>query len=155
VTTRLPLTARVGVVFLLLVLPALYSIRHWYATRTFDPVDMPISLRRGHIRTGAFKINLKRWYFVRLHQGYLPAYDPNCPDGPLNAHWKLYRNGQIVADVDERATYYYEDGFTAEPGIYDLDVEILSDASCHDPGHPRLIVYTDDSGYQDYKILFT
>ena len=141
--------------FLVLALPALFGIRHWFATRTFDPVDIPISLRRGHIRTGAFRINLKRWYFVRFHQGYLPAYDPNCPDSHLNARWTLYRNGQVVADIDEQTTYYYEDGFNGEPGIYDLDAEILSDASCHDPGHPRLIIYTDDSSYQDYKILFT
>jgi len=154
-TIRPPLTARLGIACLVLVLPALFGIRHWYATRTYDPVDMPISLRPGHIHTGPFKINLRRWYFVRLHQGYLPQYDQNYPDGQLNARWTLYRGGQAVMSVDEQSAYYYNDGFGAEPGVYDLDMEIRSDASCHDTGHPKLVVYTEDDDYQDYKVLFS
>jgi biopolymer transport protein ExbD len=38
--------------------------------------------------------------------------------------------------------------FDAKPGLHDLDLEILADASCLNRYHPRLRVYTDRSDYQ-------
>jgi len=45
----------------------------------------------------------------------------------------------------------YVGGFDGEKGFYDLDLEILSDGSCLNPGHPRLKIYTSKSDY-DYII---
>jgi hypothetical protein len=43
--------------------------------------------------------------------------------------------------------------FDGERGVYDLDVEVLKDASCLNSAHPRLKVSAFTSSYADFYAL--
>lgn len=137
-------------------LPVAY--RHWLATRTFVPLDMPVSLSRGHIRSKDFYINLKERYFVDVSVDYPFTYKPDCPIyGPqsvLQTHLTLSREGLTLGGSD--GLHYVVIGFfdAAKKGNYRLDVDVLSDASCLNGGHPRILVETGSNFYDDlYKEL--
>jgi len=56
-----------------------------------------------------------------------------------------------VAESDEQIIHdSYLESFDADKGIHDLDVEVLSDASCLNTSHPRLRVLTNRDDYADY-----
>jgi len=137
-------------------LPVAY--RHWLATRTFVALDMPVSLSRGHIRSKDFYINLKERYFVDVSVDYPFTYKLDCPIyGPqsvLQTHLTLSREGQTLGGSD--GLHYVFIGFfdPAKKGNYRLDVDVLSDASCLNGGHPRILVETGSNFYDDlYKEL--
>jgi len=50
----------------LIILPValLAGYGHWLATRNFTPLDIPVSLSHGHIRTTDFCVNITGEYFV-------------------------------------------------------------------------------------------
>lgn len=140
------------------------ATKHWYDARGFVLVEMPVSLGRGHIKTGDFTTNLKGTYDI--------AFDTQVPSiagclqyAVLKTRWAVTQNGRIVAHR-ERGGYYWKEpdapiegmnlyNFDAEPGTYDLDVEILSDGSCLNIGKPRLRVYLSDSDRIEYDELNT
>ena len=65
---RTLLRTRIGMA-LLLIAAAIYGGWEWWmATRTWVPLDIPVSLARGHIRSPEFKINLDAgfWIFVEV-----------------------------------------------------------------------------------------
>jgi hypothetical protein len=65
---RTLLRIRIGVA-LILIAAAIYGGWEWWmATRTWVPLDMPVSLAQGHIRSPEFKINLDAgfWIFVEV-----------------------------------------------------------------------------------------
>jgi biopolymer transport protein ExbD len=147
-------TARVliGLVLAILGMATFATIKQWIDTRTFVPVDSPVSLAAGHIRTGPFKINLKGEYQVRIKTGWESYFDPNClaymhlP----KADWFLYKHGQLVKKSIGSEPSDYLGSFDVENGTYELDLDIQSDSGCLDPGHPRLLVYTNKADYDDY-----
>jgi hypothetical protein len=141
----------VGSILALVGLATFVGVHQWMSTRTFVALDSPISLARGHIKPRPFKINLKSEYQVEIDTGWESYFDPNCPSyDRVKAHWVLYRNGSMVAKWLESSPYTYLGGFNSEVGTYELDLEVLSDTSCLNPGQPRLLVYTDKSSYEDY-----
>jgi hypothetical protein len=121
------------------------AIRHWTATRIFVPVDMPVSLKRGHIRTGSFRINLRATYSIWLDWDWTQPRAPNC-DGQLETRWVLSRGGRVVPGSG--AGLYPE--FRLGSGTYDLDLEVLKDASCLDSAYPTLQIRTDADAYEGY-----
>jgi len=146
-SSRLPRPAGLGLALLLLGAISFVAIRHWYNTRIFTPVDMPVSLKAGHIRTGPFRINLRATYFVAVDTtGWWQAQVPCQPYSVLHTRWELLRDGKVVQQQQEE----YFSGFDADPGVYELDLEVLSDASCLNPIHPRLQVWTFPSDYELY-----
>jgi len=141
----------VGSILALVSLATFVGVHHWMSTRTFVAFDSTISLARGRIKSGPFKINLRSEYQVEIDTGWESYFDPNCPSyDRVKAHWALYRNGRMVAKWLESSPYTYLGGFNSEVGTYELDLDVLSDTSCLDPGHPRLLVHTDKSSYADY-----
>ena len=128
------------------------TVKRWIDTRTFVPVDIPVSLAVGHIRTGPFKINLKDEYQVRIKTGWESYFDPNCPTYMHlpKADWFLYKDGQLVKKQIGSEPSDYLGSFDGENGTYELDLDIQSDSGCLDPGHPRLLVYTNKADYEDY-----
>lgn len=139
----------IGIVLVLFGLVAFIAVHRWMTTRTFVAIDMPISLGRGHTRTGPFQINLKDFYGVRIDTRRQSYFDPKCP--PYEADWVLYRDGHVVAK-NEWTPYTGLGGFKSEKGTYDLELEVLSDTRCLDHGAPRLLVSTDKSNYEDYSV---
>jgi biopolymer transport protein ExbD len=116
----------------------------WLQSRNWVPIDMPISLARGHVRTGPFKINVKAGYDVAVDYKMPFEGSWNCfRYDRSKAGWSLYRNGVPVKDVHDQSPYAYLGGFDAEEGTYDLDLQIDLDTSCLDAGHPRLRISTE------------
>ncbi len=111
---------------------------------------MLVSLAPGRIQTGPFHINVKGGYQVWLGSDEYVPIDPQCVSYNLfKARWDLHHNGQVVASWDEGFVNTYMGGFDSEKGIYDLDLQVLSDGSCLSPRHPKLRIYTNKSEYED------
>jgi len=103
----------------------------WLNSRIFTPVDMPVSLEPGTIKTPPFTINLREDYWVSIdldysQDDYLPG---RCNDRNLPpASWRVYRfidrkrNARELWANDESGTiYYFWNGFRALPGMYQLE----------------------------------
>jgi hypothetical protein len=87
----------------------------WIRTRVNLPVDVPVSVKPTHVRTGEFRVNLKRPYLIKLEaKKRIPFDDLNCllgvASGPGNfmgikcntpsvvrANWVLTSGKKIVA----------------------------------------------------------
>src|SRR5689334_1672954 len=73
----------------------------WFATRKLVPLDIPAALSRGHIRTGAFSLNIDSGYdiFVSVEETpSLPHLDclvNGCDEQPsiFKAQWSVSKNG--------------------------------------------------------------
>ena len=140
-----------GIVLILLGLATYGSIQYWMMTRTFVPVDMPVSLATGHIKTGPFPINLRDVYSIWIDLDENVQSDTRCNTySSLQTRWALYRSGQVVEKRDYPVLLdRYLQGFHAEKGKYELDVEVVSDASCFNPAHPRLRVTAGKREYEE------
>jgi hypothetical protein len=139
---RPPATTWAGAFLVLAALAGFAGIRHWIATRTIVAVDRPVSLGLGHVRTGPFRINLSEYYRIDVDTDCTPPYLGSCAEYPmLETRWILRRGGRVAG-----AGQWGPSTFESQPGVYDLDVEILRDASLLNAVHPRLRVsaYTDN-----------
>src|SRR5450432_1671992 len=149
---RLPLSVPIGIGLILLGIGGRAAIEHWLSTRIVYPVDMPVSLAPGHIRTGLFRLNLHANYSIDLSPGTDWRWDsahPECdPYRHLQTRWALYENGKVVDRWDEPTVLPWPSGFRAGPGVYELDVEVMSDFSCLDSIPPRLEVVADTENYE-------
>jgi biopolymer transport protein ExbD len=147
-----PARVLIGLGLAILGIASFAAVKRWIDTRIFVPVDIPVSLAAGHIRTGQFKINLKDEYQVRIKTGWESYFDPNCPTYMHlpKADWFLYKDGQAVKKRIGSEPSDYLGSFDGENGTYELDLDIQSDSGCLDPGHPRLLVYTNKADYEDY-----
>jgi len=129
------------------------GFEHWLNTRTLEPLNMPVSLARGDIRTGKFYINLKGWFFINLGVDYQFPEDAKCQfggrDSILKASLILYRDGQILNQFNEATLGYSYYFYAEQKGNYDLDVQVLTDAGCLNVRHPRIRIYCS----QDYSGL--
>jgi hypothetical protein len=140
-----------------IIFPAAYG--HWLKTRTFTAADVPVSLSRGQVTTNAFHINLRGEYLVEVQVDYPYTYKAGCdlygPASVINAHLKLFRDGRQIGETDSQ-NYFFIASFDADKkGLYRIDIDVLSDASCLNDGHPRLVVLRANSGsYEDsYEIV--
>jgi len=148
----MPLSVAIGIGLIGLGVGGRAAIEHWMKTRIVHPVDMPVSLALGHIHTGPFRLNLDADYWVDLDPGTDWRWDaahPECnPYRHLQTRWTLYRNGKVVDRLDEPTVLPWPLGFGAGPGVYELDVEVMSDFSCLDPIPPRLKVVANTEYYE-------
>jgi hypothetical protein len=62
----LPRTKLVGITFVVAGFALYGAWTIWLSTRTERPVDIPISMEMGHIRTPEFKINLNALYLIEI-----------------------------------------------------------------------------------------
>jgi hypothetical protein len=62
---RISLTARIGLALLLIPLGTLAVWAPWYFTRSWEPVNLPVSLGHGHIRV-EFDINIESLYAMEI-----------------------------------------------------------------------------------------
>jgi biopolymer transport protein ExbD len=153
---------RLGLAFLLVAAFTYPLSSHWLNSRIFTPLDSPVSLESRQIKSPPFGINLRETYFVSLHLDY--SVDDWYEDGRCNyknlhvSQWRIYRLGStpgepraLWANSEDipRPYYYYEGAFNAASGRYELEVDLPASASCLNPRHPRLMVYTVDEGYRE------
>jgi biopolymer transport protein ExbD len=152
---RRPLsTARVliGLGIAILGTASFVTVKRWIDTRIFVPVDIPVSLAAGHIRTGPFRINVEQGYSIWIDFDQSTHFDPMCSSySVLKTTWTLYRDGRVYTQWDAPVLQDgYLEGFDAAKEFYDLDVHVLADASCLNANRPRLRVVTsrdNDSFY--------
>jgi biopolymer transport protein ExbD len=128
------------------------TVKRWIDTRIFVSVDIPVSLTAGHIRTGPFRINVEQEYSIWIDFDQSTYFNPMCSSySVLKSTWTLYRDGRVYTQWDTPVLQDgYLEGFDATKGFYDLDVNILADASCLNANRPRLRVVTsrdNDSFY--------
>jgi biopolymer transport protein ExbD len=146
-----------GAILMLAGIVGYVSVHHWMTTRSFAPIDIPVSLQAGHLRTGPFPINLGGVYTLSLtteneRAGYSAcAYTPATAtsrygEPALHTHWTLYKNGQVAAESG-LSFFWWSADLHGKSGVYDLDVEVLTDVRCLDRFRPRLTVRTDRSEY--------
>lgn len=163
---RLSLTAKAGIILILS--PCLWwgLWAAWHYSRTWAPVDMPISLSRGHVRTAEFKLDLESDYAINLaiQAENLPSIP--CPDGSPNcqrnvkmarAGWSLLSHGKVVygekaEPYDPSAAYGQEwthivGRFHANRGVYALELDLVEDLSQLDSFAPRLQLVEDGGRY--------
>jgi biopolymer transport protein ExbD len=144
---RLPRLAyiAVGIILSGIVLPQAYL--HWLETRTFDPLDMPVSLSRGDIKTPEFSVNLKGWYQIVI---WVDGDFSGCWSGlsyqALRSRSTAYSNGRVI-ESSEGIDRYLGHFYVPEKGRYSVNLEITSDPACLNAGHPRIGVWTDSSRY--------
>lgn len=148
----MPTTVWIAVGLVILGLAGRAGIQHWISSRIVNPVNMPVSLARGHIHTGRFRLNLDTTYMIyvtpntdwRWEQAH-----PECdPYQHLETRWVLYRNGKVVDRLEQPNVLPWPSSFSAGPGVYELDVEVMSDFRCVDPAGPRLEVIANTGYYE-------
>ncbi len=174
----LPRTKLVGVIFLCVGIGVYGAWVLWLTTRTERPVNIPISMAVGHVRTHEFKLNMNAPYTIDVEvQKKIPFDTLNCllgmtmaptstalqecPDRPsvVKASWVLKSDGQIVAQGssdDYRSGAWANDSISRELGHfqsesgrrYVLEVDVLSDGSALAPGNPRLKVEVHPEVYE-------
>lgn len=145
----------------------------WVATRTEVPLQMPISMAVGHVRSRDFKVNLSTTYLIEIevtknipfdtlncllgmHMGPTSTNIGDCPDRPsvVEATWSLTSRGQVVAhgsSDDYRSGVWANDTISRELGHFEgksgrryiLDVNVLADGSSLRTGNPKLVVEWD------------
>lgn len=125
--------------------------QHWVSTRTFAALDVPVSFSTGHIRTPEFGVNLTGWYQIWVDGDDQFFYTPDCRFGAFDPLLKtrstLYSNGHEREQFDgaDRFLGYF---YAEKRKRYSLDIEVLTDASCLNKGHPRVLVSIPASGYE-------
>lgn len=150
----------------------------WLLTRTERPVNIPIPMTIGHIRTREFKLNLNAPYTIQIEaQKTIPFETLNCllgtsmaptstdlqdcPNIPsvVKATWILTSEGQVVAkgsSDDYRSGAWMNDSISRELGHfqsqrgrrYVLDIDVLADGSSLAQGNPRLKVEVHPEVYE-------
>lgn len=158
---RYPLRARtlIGLGLAILGMASFVIVKRWIDTRIFVPVDIPVSLAAGHIRTGPFRINVEQGYSIWIDFDQNTYFNPMCSSySTLKTTWTLYRDGRVQTQWDAPVLQDgYLEGFDAAKGFYDLDVHVLADASCLNANRPRLRVVTsrDDDSFYAGVVLWT
>jgi hypothetical protein len=112
---------------------------------------MPISLSRGHIRTAEFKINVEASYVLYAHFDLAFAAGPGgrgCASFPRTS-WELSKQGQVVARGDRSEPDEMGGVFSADAGMYRLDLEVWDDGSCLNAGSPQVGIAALDYQHSD------
>lgn len=106
-----------GVIFLVVGIGVLGTWNLWLTARTVLPVNIPVSMAIGHVRTSEFKLNLNAPYTIGIEVKKTIPFDTlncllgtamphssstalgECPDRPsvVKASWILTSDGQTVA----------------------------------------------------------
>jgi hypothetical protein len=144
----------------------------WLITRKLIPLDVPISLAPGHFHSPDFKLNLNSGYFIEIEVTKAPFLKQldcwmwGCYGTPtiIKAHWALSHSGHLeltgasddtngasgnLGVVGRKIGY-----FRGSDGVYDLEIDTLSDASILNAGNPRLKVEADGEGYKRLERLY-
>ena len=145
----------IGLALVIAGLATFCAVAHWYNSRIFTPVNIPVSLATGHFRTGPFRINVEESYTIWIDLDPRQPLDPMCSSYMLlQTKGVVSRDGQVADRWDIPARDVGLERFGATKGIYDVDIEVLPGAECLNAAHPRLRIFTDRQDYQFYAALF-
>ena len=155
---RLPSTARLGVYAVALGILVYLPVYFWAGTRTLVPLDIPVSLAPGHIRTGNFRINFDADFSVQVRVPYGASHECQSVDdlrtkrltsiGKLTIHSSRPPNDNLTPGP-------FLGAFHAKPGDYSLDVEVVSSTQHLDRCGPRLVIEANPSEYYELNDLLS
>jgi hypothetical protein len=147
---RLPRITYLSVAVILAAIGVPQAYWHWLQTRTFVALDQPVSLSRSDIRTANFSLNVRSWYHITL---WVDSDFSGCWSGfsqvPLLSRTTVYNNGHAV-ESSEGVDRYLGHFFADSKGPYNVRIEIVSDPSCLNDGHPRIGIWTDSGRSLDF-----
>ena len=150
---RLPPNALVGAGLVVIGLVWYAGWSWWFSTRLWTPLDIPISLARGHFRTQGFPINVTASYlfYIEVRDEFDVEGGPcesgvRCPSA-LAMSWSLSERGRIVTGGENFPTGRVLGGFSVGPGLYTLDLDIRQDGSRLNAGAPHLVVFESGDVY--------
>ena len=177
---RLRRTGRIGLVMIAVSLVTLVCWTAWFHTRTWCPVNMPVSLSQGsHFTTGEFASNLNAEYEIEVEsEGRIPLETLECLLGSeypaekchiasvIRVRWTLYGNGTVVQGMsDDTAAGYGGSGpsgeafrtigfFKAQKGRrYKVDFDVLADGSRLAVTNPHLRISALNSSFESGLVL--
>jgi len=157
--------ATIGLIVLATAIFVSWGANRWVRTRTFDPVDMPVTLEAGQIRSGKFEINLRETYWISIQiDDRLDDYNSNdgrCSYKNLGTtHWRVFRihqgagaERQLWAHSDDSSAGYWANQFEGIPGRYEVEWDVPASAACLSARHPRLHVSTFSDKYLRFAAL--
>jgi hypothetical protein len=132
-------------------LPIAYKA--WFNTRTFQALDSPVSLSKHHFRAPDFNVNIKGWYQIFANLNYEASYDSGCgfvgTNSVLKTHTVIHGPGKSTIE-SESADHFLGHFYADKKGIYSVDIEVQSDASCLNVGDPRISIWTAADSYMLY-----
>ena len=144
---RVPNPVFVGVLVVVIGAGTYLGSRHWY----FMPVNTPIPLQAGTKKSVNFRLLAEGKYAVRILIDRTVTNDPKCSIAPdwsnpsiLKGNWTLYREGDLYDAGTFENERLFDRSFYGAPAQYRVEAEILSDASCLQNLHPRLVVEADE-----------
>ena len=168
----------IGLTLVVFAVVTFVSWTAWFRTRTWRPVNMPVSLSRGaHFNTGEFGVNLAAQYAIEINaKGGIPVDELGCLLGSdmrstcsaspiLRVRWILSSGGNIeqgISDDSKGGGAIYSTGeairtiglFKGEKGRrYDLDIDVLADGSRLAIANPQLSVTAFDTRYESALVL--
>ena len=147
----------------------------WSNTRSWCPVDIPVSLNEGsHFSSGEFASNLNAQYQIEISARGIPVETLECSLGiehscsepsDLKVLWKLYsgeqigqgssddtHGGSLVGSTGEvsRSIGY----FRSEKGRrYRIDFDVLSNTNSLAAANPRLRISVGDPSYESSLVF--
>ena len=171
---RITKTGWTGVIMVIAGLALFGGWALWSETRTWIPVDMPISLTKGQIRTHEFKTNLKAPYIIQIEivkkgpvevltclLGLEDMNSGKCTNtqSVVDASWVLWSQGTIIArgsSAEDKSGAWMNDKLARQIGSFEtekgrkyiLDFNILVDGSSLAVANPRLKVEVHPSAYE-------
>ena len=148
---RISLTARVGLALVLIPLASLGGWAAWYFTRVWLPLNIPISLARGHVRA-EFDINVESRYAMQIE---LNAGRTRLSDAMNLAAvaWSVSKEECILTRGTGGLRTRSIGGsdlfgaFQGGKGHYVVDLDVLEDQSRLNVYKPWLLIYEDGGKY--------
>jgi len=167
---------RVGLALIAVGLVPLASWTVWSGTRTWRPVDMPVSLSQGsHFSTGEFVGNLDAQYAIAIDsENKIPLDDLECLLGSrstcpspsvVKVRWSIYSDGTVLRGTSDDTVGYGASGpsgeasrtigyFKAQKGRrYKLDGEVLAEGSRLAVTNPHLRISVSDTSYESSIVI--
>ena len=130
---RLPGMVRLGITTLCLGIVVFGIVHYWVNTRTLVPLDIPVTLAPGHIRTGDFNVNVDAYFSVEIRFPYTGSSGCRYADD-LRTRQLTAIGSQVIsspAGANGGITNgTYLGSFQGKPGHYNLDIEVLSPTHC-------------------------
>ncbi|MGA8220893.1 MAG: hypothetical protein WB780_04505 [Candidatus Acidiferrales bacterium] len=141
-----------------------WGSKFWLESRTLRAMDIPISLARGAIKTGTFKLNVHGFYSIlidRTQGGDLACSGIGLETRRISTIGELPVYRYKWLDDQSRSTTRntilggFLGGFEGIPGKYDLQIEVVSDTGCLDASNPRLFVIASKDAFDRWYGHYT
>jgi len=156
--------ATIGLTVLVTAIVVSWGVDHWTQTRSFDPVDMPVTLEPGPVSSGEFEINLRENYGIFIHlDDSLDDYyeDGRCSFRNLGKdRWRVFRvdrgpgtERHLWARSNDTDDSFWGNQFQGVPGRYEVEWDVPAGAVCLNARHPRLRVSTSFDEYLEIAAL--